>query len=338
MFDIDGTFCDDRIVKHQKSNLTLISGKIPVSILVGVTVVILVAAISILGYYFLQTNSFTSSSKQSVANPTNTPAAESWNTYANPDQSFFIDYPSKWSIRDFENGVAFNPISMPGYPDKSDSITITTGEKLANYKDDTLEEYVKKAGEEIQNYGKLISLKRVVTNEGAVGYGATWEVKPLSGKDSDVSVSQPITYFELPSSKTKLLRVVLDRKDDLVVYEKMLQTIKFKSPLNIEATPKPEENSVLEDVVGKSISQKSGVNQDSLIISVSTIEGNYAKGMVSDKTSGGIWFAAKVDGVWKLVWDGNGIIKCSDLSLYPDFSSNLIPECFDDAKQSMINR
>ena len=52
----------------------------------------------------------------------------------------------------------------------------------------------------------------------------------------------------------------------------------------------------------------------------------------------GIWFAAKVGGVWELVWDGNGSIYCSDLVNYPDYPIDMIPECYDEIEGKIVNR
>ena len=60
--------------------------------------------------------------------------------------------------------------------------------------------------------------------------------------------------------------------------------------------------------------------------------------MVGGEGGGGRWFAAKVNGLWKLVWDGNGIIKCSDLADYPEFPVSMIPECFDEASDKLVKR
>ena len=73
-------------------------------------------------------------------------------------------------------------------------------------------------------------------------------------------------------------------------------------------------------------------------MSVTKIEGNYAKGMVNGQGGGGMWFAAKVNDIWQLVWDGNGIIQCSDLTNYSDFPKTMIPECYNTATQKMVVR
>jgi len=51
-----------------------------------------------------------------------------------------------------------------------------------------------------------------------------------------------------------------------------------------------------------------------------------------------MWFAAKVGEIWKLVWDGNGQLNCSDIALYPLFPKDLIPECWNEATQKIVKR
>lgn len=84
---------------------------------------------------------------------------------------------------------------------------------------------------------------------------------------------------------------------------------------------------------------KHGPDAEALNISVAIIDGGYAKGGTSvEGMGGGMWFASEVNGMWQLVWDGNGIIECSDLEAYPEFPSTLIPECYDSLTQQMMTR
>jgi putative hemolysin len=58
--------------------------------------------------------------------------------------------------------------------------------------------------------------------------------------------------------------------------------------------------------------------------------GKYASGSVSpieEGIGGGYLYMAKIDGVWKVVADGNGQISCAQLEPYPDFPVDMIPEC-----------
>ena len=75
-----------------------------------------------------------------------------------------------------------------------------------------------------------------------------------------------------------------------------------------------------------------------LNITVAKMEGEYASGGAAASGGGGMWFAAKVNGVWKLVWDGNGQINCSDITPYPEFPNDMIPECWDTTTLKIVNR
>lgn len=81
-----------------------------------------------------------------------------------------------------------------------------------------------------------------------------------------------------------------------------------------------------------------GQSAASLQITVSKINGNYAQGAANEEHGGGMWFAAQVNGTWKLVWDGNGIINCTSLASYSAFPKDMIPQCWDDTIGDMRKR
>lgn len=108
--------------------------------------------------------------------------------------------------------------------------------------------------------------------------------------------------------------------------------------ISLTSTPSTDEASQLKVIIKESLAAKQGSPADSLNITVSQIQGNYASGGATDQGGGGMWFAVKVNGVWKLVWDGNGSILCSDLTAYPNFPASLIPECWNDQTQKLIIR
>lgn len=109
-----------------------------------------------------------------------------------------------------------------------------------------------------------------------------------------------------------------------------------------EATPFPTEAPVSEvdlaAFVKDALIEKYGSESASMNVTVSQIEGGYAKGMVAEDGGGGMWFAAIKNGFWTLVWDGNGVINCRDISSFPEFPNNLIPECWDDSSGKLITR
>lgn len=217
----------------------------------------------------------------------------------------------------------------------------------------SFEEYVKIAGKEIENRNGLASIKKVTTNDGTVGYETTWMVqgraingRPPEGGESESSL---ITYFEVPGDKNSLLHISLGKDEDLNTYEQMLITLKFTTPpVKLQPTSAPiptsnptpivDEKSLLKTAIKEIFIAKNGGDGSSLSITVSQIEGNYAKGGISDQDSGGMWFAAKVNGVWKQIWSGNGMIPCSDFSPYPDFPTSMLSECWNEATQDTVKR
>jgi hypothetical protein len=81
-----------------------------------------------------------------------------------------------------------------------------------------------------------------------------------------------------------------------------------------------------------------GAEANSSDYAVTQLQGNYAKGSAGGSGGGALWFAEKVGGSWKLVFIGNGIIQCSDLTSFPDFPTTMIPECWDKATDKLIKR
>lgn len=75
-----------------------------------------------------------------------------------------------------------------------------------------------------------------------------------------------------------------------------------------------------------------------MTITVSKVEGEYAKGMAGEQGGGGIWFAARLNGTWTLVWDGNGTIDCNSVSPFPEFPTDMIPECLASGSGKLITR
>jgi hypothetical protein len=104
-----------------------------------------------------------------------------------------------------------------------------------------------------------------------------------------------------------------------------------------DATQKADENISIVSAIQAALVAEHGSDAASLNITISKIEGDYAEGAAGEQGGGGMWFAAKVNGDWKLVWDGNGTIACTDLSPYPNFPKDMIPQCWD-ASGSPVTR
>jgi hypothetical protein len=95
-----------------------------------------------------------------------------------------------------------------------------------------------------------------------------------------------------------------------------------------DATTAPSDDEVV-TAVNRALHEKHGLEPGTLEVTLSTIvDGKYASGGARDEGSAGMWFAALVDGEWRIVWDGNGVIDCPSVDPYPDFPASMIPACF----------
>ncbi len=113
------------------------------------------------------------------------------------------------------------------------------------------------------------------------------------------------------------------------------------------STPRPPSASPVSTIKGESdndlikqalFKKNNWKESDGLTVTVTTNDGTYASGGVTGQGGGGYFFAAKVNGVWEIVADGNGVITCSSLTNYPTYPKTLIPECFDEATGKTVIR
>jgi hypothetical protein len=135
------------------------------------------------------------------------------------------------------------------------------------------------------------------------------------------------------------LIVVWKLKDDKTISQQLKSPITITPTITLAVTPIEDDNDKIKEDIKKELITKYGPNANKLEITVSKVAGDYAKGTsFAEGEGGGLWFAAKIGNQWKLIYDGNGIIGCEDLSAHPDFPSSLIPSCFDKSLQKLINR
>lgn len=108
---------------------------------------------------------------------------------------------------------------------------------------------------------------------------------------------------------------------------------------SLTPTPTVDEASVKNQIIN-ALSQKNNWDPSNVELNIAAIEGYYAKGDVRFKgeMGGGLWFAANVNGTWKIVYDGNGMITCDQLANYQNFPKDLIPQCWDSNTQKMVQR
>jgi hypothetical protein len=106
----------------------------------------------------------------------------------------------------------------------------------------------------------------------------------------------------------------------------------------ISATPTGDDTALLLAAIKQALVAEHGATANELTITVSKIQGNYAQGGAAAQAGGAMWFAEKQNGVWKLVWDGNGTISCDVMDKYPEFPNTMIPECWNDKTMKSVAR
>ena len=95
----------------------------------------------------------------------------------------------------------------------------------------------------------------------------------------------------------------------------------------------------IEEALGKKYDWKKG----QVIITVDKNDGSFASGSVMpsdpNEMGGAGWFAGKVSGTWKIIWDGNGTPACEHIEAFDkDVPSSLISDCYDENTGTMIKR
>lgn len=105
------------------------------------------------------------------------------------------------------------------------------------------------------------------------------------------------------------------------------EPVSVESPTAIPATPVdipegggntiPANEEIIAEMK-KAFSLKYNKPKDTYILNIDQKDSSHAKGMVNFKNElgGGLWFAAKTDKGWELVFDGNGIMGCDIANKY----------------------
>jgi Zn-dependent protease with chaperone function len=120
------------------------------------------------------------------------------------------------------------------------------------------------------------------------------------------------------------------------VTTKEVPVVRESSPTTPTVIEYPEEDVI--EALQVAFAQKYSKSASEVTVTMSKLEAAYASGGVrfGPETVGGGWFlAAKRDGSWKVVADGNGVVLCSLVEPY-DFPTSMVPECFDEVTQTMV--
>ncbi len=105
-----------------------------------------------------------------------------------------------------------------------------------------------------------------------------------------------------------------------------------------QVTPTAKELSD-EEAIKEAVYKKFKSDASKLKVTVSKIENGFAKGgivEVSSEVGGGYFIAAKVDGSWIIVYDGQAQPSCSQIAPY-SFPKDMVPECLD-SKGGVVKR
>jgi hypothetical protein len=134
--------------------------------------------------------------------------------------------------------------------------------------------------------------------------------------------------------KNNLITLPLTIKNN---YVQDLATPTVTPTTTVNSTPTIDESDNLVKIIKLALVAEHGPDANELNVTVSKIDGNYAQGGASATGGGAMWLGAKVGGVWKLVWDGNGVILCKDIAPY-DFPVSMVPECWNDSTNKNVKR
>ena len=102
-----------------------------------------------------------------------------------------------------------------------------------------------------------------------------------------------------------------------------------------------DKNKTDQELIKQALVDKYDGGFTEMVVTVSQNDGQYATGSVGSADpmgGGGAFFAAKVGGLWEIVWDGNGFVMCEDLVGHEDFPTSLIPECYNFSTDKIIER
>lgn len=128
--------------------------------------------------------------------------------------------------------------------------------------------------------------------------------------------------------------VVVEVEEAVEVEEEATEAAKEVIPAEVEeATPAAEEEAE-EALIKEAVLERVKLDEEEVEFTITTNTGTYAKGLIREvgAVSGGYWLAAKSDGEWVAVYDGQANPPCEDVDLY-DFPTGLVSECLDENGQ-----
>jgi len=113
-----------------------------------------------------------------------------------------------------------------------------------------------------------------------------------------------------------------------------------QTPTSETPTPTPEVTSVPSlqptptinesELIKKAVFKKTGLNETQAEVSINKNTGEFATGNIKEfeAVGGAYWLAAKTEGGWVAVYDGQAQPTCEQIAPY-NFPKDMVPECLD---------
>jgi len=115
-----------------------------------------------------------------------------------------------------------------------------------------------------------------------------------------------------------------------------------ETPVATESAEEAEEPEVSDEATDEAIKQavldRTGLAEEDVNFTITTKTASHAKGNIReiDAIGGAYWLAARDNGDWIAVYDGQANPPCADINPF-DFSTDMVPECMD-ASNNLVTR
>jgi hypothetical protein len=121
--------------------------------------------------------------------------------------------------------------------------------------------------------------------------------------------------------------------------EKAKESSASKEIKKVEEVKKEDTEAEIKAALAELFSIKYNRTVEDANITISKREGDYIVGGVkfAGEIAGGYLLGAKVNGEWKIIFDGNGTIPCESVELV-SFPSDLVTECWDTVNNVLVDR
>ncbi|OQA52931.1 MAG: hypothetical protein BWY43_00302 [candidate division WS2 bacterium ADurb.Bin280] len=104
-----------------------------------------------------------------------------------------------------------------------------------------------------------------------------------------------------------------------------------KTSTTTSATSTPINTKSDEELIAQALYEKFSTDASTMSYTISKKTDSAATGGITFTEGGGGYFvAAKENGLWKIIADGNGVIECDILDQY-DIPASIVGDCFDSA-------